>query len=271
MIFTSDLLEPRGKRVTRWIGAAALVLAAHVGCTALALMHLQEEESEDAAASSLIIEMVPTPVAVRTDTPDVAHGPLMEEAKQSPQAVKETKEVVEKEKPPVEESPLAAKPEVVLPVPRPVKEEKPEEEKEKEETPQQQSVEQAMAAPLTTAPPRVEAKEEPTATAPAPGTSATSARALVTWEKALVSHLNRFKRYPDAARAGGSQGAVSVEFTLDRAGRVLGSRVVRSSGSPALDGEALAVLQRASPLPAPPGQIAGPTFDLRLPIQFRIR
>ena len=113
------------------------------------------------------------------------------------------------------------------------------------------------------APPRVEAKEEPpAAAAPSPSASAAVARAQAAWEKALVSHLNRFKRYPDQARARSNQGDVAVQFTIDRLGSLVASRVVRSSGSSALDEEALAVLQRASPLPAPPGQIAGTTFDL---------
>ncbi len=69
----------------------------------------------------------------------------------------------------------------------------------------------------------------------------------------------------------GVKGDVSVRFTLDRTGNVTDAQVVRSSGSSSLDEEALAVLQRASPLPAPPDQVAGATFDLVLPIQFRIK
>jgi hypothetical protein len=57
-----------------------LVLAAHVGCTALALMHWQEDDSQDAPAGPIIVEMVAMPVATPQDMPDVAHGPLMEEA-----------------------------------------------------------------------------------------------------------------------------------------------------------------------------------------------
>jgi protein TonB len=269
MIFATDFPEPRRARLVRWAGAAVLVAAAHVACTALALVHLQEDEAEDARAAAVLIEMT-APAPQRQDTPDVAHGPLMEEAKLTPQAAKETKEVVEKETPPVDRSP-APNPEVVLPKQQPTEEKKPELEQPKEETPQQQSTEQAAAAPLTTAPPRVEAKEEARPAAPAPGISVSNARARASWERSLVSHLNRFKRYPEIARTRGNQGAVNVEFTIDRAGRVLASRVVRSSGSDSLDEEALAVLQRASPLPAPPGQVAGMTFDLVLPIQFRIR
>jgi len=270
MTLVADLIEPRRIRLTRWTWAAVFVVAAHAGFAALALVHQPQDDAEDSAASPLIVEMMPAPAAMPMDTPDVAHGPLMEEARLTPQAAKETKEEVEKEMPVVEPSP-APDPELVLPMPHPVEEKKPDEEKPKEDNPKQQSAEQATAAPLTTAPPRVEAKEEPAAATPSSGSAASVARAQATWEKALVAHLNRFKRYPDRARAHGSQGAVSVEFIIDRTGSLVSSRVVHSSGSSVLDEEALAVLQRASPLPAPPAVVSGATFNLSLPIQFRIR
>jgi protein TonB len=142
----------------------------------------------------VIVEMVPTPSVARVDSPDVAHGPLMEEATLTPQAAKETKEDVEKETPPVEPSPLAPEPEVVLPMARPVPEKKPEEELPKDEVPKQQSADQTTAAPLTTAPPRVDASSPTRAVAPSPGSSASVARVQANWQKALVKHLDRFKR-----------------------------------------------------------------------------
>jgi protein TonB len=268
-MFATDLLEARNAHVLRWAGATLFVLAAHVGCTTLALMHWQNDDAEDAAASPVVVEMVPAPVPTPVNSPDIAHGPLTQEAVVAPPAAKETKEEVQKEMPTVGPSP-APDPEVVLPTPHPVGEKKPDEEKPKEDAPKQVSADQAEAA-LATAPPRVEVKEVPVAAAPSPGASAAVARAKAVWEKALVSHLNRFKRYPAVARARSNQGDVAVQFTIDRMGGLVASRIVRGSGSSALDEEALAVLQRASPLPAPPGQIGGTTFDLTLPIQFRIR
>jgi protein TonB len=47
--------------------------------------------------------------------------------------------------------------------------------------------------------------------------------------------------------------------------------VAESSGSSALDAEALATLRRANPLPAPPVKAADATFYLVLPVHFRIR
>ena len=103
---------------------------------------------------------------------------------------------------------------------------------------------QTAAAPLTTAPPKIEAKEAAVAVAPQPGTSQIPARVMMSWQKSLITHLNRYKRYPDTARARGDEGVVRVEFKIDRSGMVLSSRVTVGSRSSQLDQEALAVLQR---------------------------
>jgi protein TonB len=93
----------------------------------------------------------------------------------------------------------------------------------------------------------------------------------MSWQKSLVFHLNHHKKYPKDARKRGEQGVANVSFTIDRSGKVISARLEKSSGSELLDEEALAVLNRASPLPAPPSDIPNLTIDLLLPIQFRIR
>jgi protein TonB len=269
MTNVSQLLESRRSRIGRWTGAAVIVCGLHAGGVALALMQWPEEETADDAAGAITMELAPLPAAVPVDSPDVAHGPLMEEAMQTPETTKKVVEDVQTDIPPVEPSP-APEPEVALPKPQPVEKEEPKPEEEPQEAvPEQQTPVQASAAPLTTAPPRVDVEAPPTSAA-SPGQGASIARAQATWQKTLVRHLERFKRYPEAARSRRAQGEVIVAFTLDRSGQIVTSRVTHSSGSRALDEEALAVLQRASPLPAPPGELPGP-FDLSLPIQFRIR
>jgi protein TonB len=270
MIGVSDLFEPRRTRFLRWSSAAALVVAGHVCAAALTAMHWQVDDAPDPADGAVAIELAPMLLSPRLDMPDLAHGPLMEEAKPTPQAAKEVKEEIEKELPKLEPSP-APEPEAALPTPRPDDQKKPEEEQAQEEVPTQHSETQTAAAPITTAPPPIEAKAAPVAAAPVPGLAASLARIKASWEKSIVSHLNRYKRYPDEARARGAKGDVKVRFILDRTGHVTSAQVVRCSGSTALDEEALAVLQRASPLPAPPEQVAGATFDLVLPIQFKIK
>ena len=55
---------------------------------------------------------------------------------------------------------------------------------------------------------------------------------------------------------------------MDRSGRVLSSRIDRSSGRPLLDREALAMLDRAQPLPPPPDDVPGATLELVTPVEF---
>jgi protein TonB len=270
MTAIAHLLESRRSRISRWASAAVIVVAAHVGGAALAFIHWQEDDTADDVAGAISVELAPLPAATPVDSPDVAHGPLMEEAVQTPQASKQTVQEVLKETPVVEESP-APEPEVVLPKPRPVEEKKSDEHETKDAVPEQQTPDQASAAPLTTAPPRVEAQPSPAAANPVPSAATNVARVRARWERALINHLNHYKRYPDAARNRGSQGVVVVAFTIDRSGQVIASQVARSSGSPPLDEEGLAVLKRASPLPAPPEQMAGAALELTLPIQFRIK
>ncbi len=272
MSVRADMLESPGLFFGRWLGAALIIVAVHLGCTALALMRWHEQEVADATAGVLMLEMVPAP-ASPADSPDVAHGPRVEEAMLSPPPSRESKDVaVPEEQPKLEPAPLAPAPEVALPMATPLEPEKPKQEELKVEEVKPKVETQDSAAPLTMAPPKVEPSEEPVPPLPAAGqASARVKRAEVSWQKALVSHLNRFKRYPDGARARGAQGAVLVEFTIDRSGRVVASRVLRPSGSALLDEEAIAVLQRASPLPSPPAEVAGELFPLTLPIQFRIK
>jgi len=47
--------------------------------------------------------------------------------------------------------------------------------------------------------------------------------------------------------------------------------VVRSSGASALDEEALALLRRAQPFPAPPPELPGQRVDLSVPIRFNLK
>jgi protein TonB len=271
MTISADMLEPRRVFIARWLAAAVLIVAAHIACTALALMRWQEQELADAAAGAMLVDMVPAP-AVPVDSPDVAHGPLVEEAMLAPPPTHESRDVpVPEEQPKLEPAPLAPEPEVALPIETPVESDKPKPEDVKEEAKEKVET-QESAAPLTMAPPKVEPSEEPVKVAPAAGQSSERVKRVeASWQKALVSHLNRFKRYPDAARARGSQGSVLVEFTIDRSGKVVASRVLRHSGWPLLDEEAIAVLQRASPLPGPPAEMTGELFPLTLPIQFRIK
>jgi TonB family protein len=95
-------------------------------------------------------------------------------------------------------------------------------------------------------------------------------KAQACWQRELVTHVATSKRYPAEARAQNIQGNVLLQFTVSRAGQLVEAHVVQSSGSTLLDAEALAILQRALPLPPPPPETPGDSFVFRLPIHFKI-
>jgi protein TonB len=138
----------------------------------------------------------------------------------------------------------------------------------KEETrPPEPQAEIALPEPQ---PPKPEPPQEQKQ-ATAPPAAAPSVAVLRRWETELMAHIERFKRYPPAARSRGDQGLARVAFTIDGNGRVQGSRIVQSSGSPELDQEALAMLTRAQPVPRPPSRALTDEMSFTIPVRFNIR
>jgi protein TonB len=82
----------------------------------------------------------------------------------------------------------------------------------------------------------------------------------------VAGHLRKFIR-AGAARFG--SGKTQVEFVLDREGRVLNSKIDKSSGNAALDREALAIIDRANPFPPFPAMKLGERDSFNAPIEFQ--
>jgi periplasmic protein TonB len=142
--------------------------------------------------------------------------------------------------------------EIALPFPEPPKPHPPVEQRE------------ATAVPSVELPPSA-------ATPPAPGAAVKTPAAMIRWQSALAAHIERFKRYPAAARAHHDQGVATVAFTIDHEGRLLRSSIVQSSGSPALDQETLEMLARAQPLPKPPSDTPNRALSFIVPVRFNVR
>jgi len=90
------------------------------------------------------------------------------------------------------------------------------------------------------------------------------AATLAEWHKRVAVHIHRHK--PPGEKV---KGTVVILFTVDRGGKVLESRVSSSSGKDALDRAALAMIQKASPMPAPPEDVEGGEFPFNVPVNFR--
>ncbi|MBK1659219.1 energy transducer TonB family protein, partial [Paracraurococcus ruber] len=87
----------------------------------------------------------------------------------------------------------------------------------------------------------------------------------------LFAALERHKTYPPDARYRRAQGVAMLHFRMRRDGTVTAWRLDRSAGDPALDAAVLAMIQRASPLPAPPADLAGEALELTVPVRFALR
>ena len=145
-----------------------------------------------------------------------------------------------------------------------------------EQKPQQLSEPERKDAEVTL--PKPDEQAEQTNPAPTPPVEAKEARAppavapelVRKWHITVNTRLNQFKRYPPQARARHDEGIAIVEFQLGADGRVLASRIVRSSGSPILDEETLNLLARAQPFPVPDGARSQDLF-LQVPISYGLR
>ena len=139
----------------------------------------------------------------------------------------------------------------------------------KQETPQRQ--EPRPPVPATTAPQLVPEQTAALPAAPMQGQrNPIISNAVPTWKTQIVALLERNKRYPAAAQARGEKGTAQLAFSLDRQGRVMASRIVKSSGSAALDQETLELVRRAQPFPPPPAAMPGAHVDLTVPIRFNM-
>ena len=130
--------------------------------------------------------------------------------------------------------------------------------------------EAAVPAQASSATPAPAAMRGPQA-APFNSDLPSASAAPASWQSRVLSHLAHIKRYPGDARQRRRAGAAWVRFQVDRDGNLLASELVTSSGTVLLDREALQVLQRAQPLPAPPDNVLHQgTVTVTLPVSFKL-
>lgn len=112
------------------------------------------------------------------------------------------------------------------------------------------------------------ATRAPAASAGSQARAAAAPGAEAKYGRKLLSHVERHKRYPAAARSAGISGATRLSITIDRTGGLAGARVSAGSGHKILDQEALAVARRAAPYPRPPEGVGGRTFSFAVTLRF---
>jgi protein TonB len=244
---TEDLIDLR-----RWVISALVVVLLHGGiAAAIGWTPAGEEQEHFFPFDFQNVGELAAPTEVLSELPP---GPeqVMSEASMS----KPAESLEEKPEEKVESKPLEEVPEAP---PSPAPEIPVEQVKEiKQETPQRQDA--RLPAPATTAPIAIPDRVAVVAASPVPA-----------WKGQITGLLERNKRYPASAQARRQQGVVHLTFSLDRKGQVVTSHIVTSSGTPALDDEAMALVRRAQPFPPPPHEMGGEHVDLTVPIRFNLQ
>jgi periplasmic protein TonB len=239
------------QELVRWSTCAAIVCALH-GIFALTVLASSDDENLESGTPIVMVDLAPIAVATPGSREDIAPGPQVQPDSQQQLEQKEKSKIKQVERVPDE----APQPNQTIPLEQPKSPEQPTEEKN-----QQRAQEASVAA----APPTATVTAALPA-APAPGEVARPNPAvIVSWQRKLIAHLERFKRYPSEARA---EGVTNIAFQIDRQGRILSSRILHSSGSLVLDQEALAMIKRAEPLPAPPDDILDTQLSFTIPIRY---
>ncbi|MFK7963135.1 MAG: energy transducer TonB [Burkholderiaceae bacterium] len=64
---------------------------------------------------------------------------------------------------------------------------------------------------------------------------------------------------------------MTVSFAINNQGKVLTKKIEESSGADILDQAALRMIERASPLPAPPPGYGSGPHSFRIPVSFSLR
>lgn len=131
----------------------------------------------------------------------------------------------------------------------------------------------ASAAPAAT-PAAAKAMTATTAKPPAGSDKADSVQAHAGSSNSYIARVRALlesnKAYPKAARMRKQQGVARVVFVIDRSGHVLDCRLAGPTGHPLLDQEALAMVARSDPFPAPPHTIKGDRIELDAPVEFSL-
>lgn len=94
--------------------------------------------------------------------------------------------------------------------------------------------------------------------------------ALGEYGSLLGRAIAKHKSYPKIAQMRGYQGDVLLDLKLDGNGNVLSAKVKEGSGYESLDKQALEMVRKASPFPAPPESLRNRTFNITVPVSFKL-
>lgn len=257
----------------RWTVAFAVGVMLHAGALFAALYQPYFEYENDDMSGPIAVELAPLPVSPQFEAIDAPLGPRTDEVQAAPDMPDKTEAAKAEDTPALPATPYEPDDPELRMAKLTIKKEQtvaPTEDKTTDKA-EQPPAHAATAVPETMAPPSSGTTPGVISAAPLAGLTKTETATLERWQRKIVVHLNKFKRYPSEARRGRIEGDVTVSFAVDGYGRIVSSAIVASSGTASLDKAAIETLERAGILPPPPMELSGKTIELSLPIQYRIK
>jgi protein TonB len=94
-------------------------------------------------------------------------------------------------------------------------------------------------------------------------------RTALTFQRTLLSHIARYRRYPQDAERDGVQGIATVLFAMRRDGTVTDVWIQTTSGNKRLDAAAIDTIRRAVPLPNIPSEMPD-SLNITIPVAFNL-
>lgn len=284
MIEADAYFEPASQRLTRWSGAASMIMAIHVAAGALAFLAWPTAEPPESDASgAIMIDLMSLAAESPSDQQDIAETPQFQMAAPPPsptETVEETppeasqaaesppepapEKVAEAtetpspmapspeplpELPAVEEAPLAPEPEVALPTPSRTEPEK-QRDKPKEKIAEKKTEKETTAKSAQ----KSDSKKQ---------------------QQAAASSKGRFDpnpvyraspAYPSGARAQKIEGHVVVTYSVSPSGAVSNVRVVSASPPGVFNAATVAAVQKWRFKPSPQG-----AHGRRTTVRFKLK
>lgn len=99
-----------------------------------------------------------------------------------------------------------------------------------------------------------------------------SKKRVEVYTQTIALWLDKFKVYPEAAKAGGMQGRAMVRIRIDRRGNIHYRILSERTAYPLLDKAVLDMVRRANPVPAVPSDypVADEYLEFVIPVSFKL-
>mgnify|MGYP005839581427 CR=1 FL=1 len=91
------------------------------------------------------------------------------------------------------------------------------------------------------------------------------------WQRSIAMAVAENQTYPRSALRRQLEGTARVKITIDRSGTIASFEVVEATGHNALDRTVPKLMERLSPLPAPPSSLGDNNLTFILPLAWRLQ